>query len=78
MTALVINGMATVATRLNSATEIIAIQRTRYGIRYGSSRHRSELARLRACGGAIAGDPRSVSDSNSVKVIPIIAQTANQ
>ena len=72
MTALVISGIATVATRLSSATVSIAIQRTRYGIRYGSSRHRSEPVRGRAGGGAIAGAARSVSAFGSVKVIPII------
>src|SRR6202035_4680978 len=55
ITALVISGIATVAPRLTIATATIAVHRARYGARYGSSRHRSELARRRAGAGAIAG-----------------------
>ncbi|GAT12749.1 methyltransferase type 11 [Mycolicibacterium novocastrense] len=58
MTALVISGIDTVAARLAIATVTIAIQRARYGIRYGSIRHRSELARRRCGGGAMAGAER--------------------
>ncbi|BBY45821.1 hypothetical protein MCEL_41160 [Mycolicibacterium celeriflavum] len=65
MTALVISGIATVAARLAIATVTIAIHRARYGIRYGIIRHRSELARRRCGGGAMAGVERRAGTTES-------------
>src|SRR5512135_2769708 len=76
MTALVISGIATVATRLAMATRTIEIHRARYGSRYGSSRRRSEPGRVRAGGGAIAGadrKPRFDDSSTTCSIFPLRA-----
>ena len=59
ITAFVISGIVTVATRLSSAATSIATHRTRYGFRYGSSRRMSDDDLTRRGGGAMAGSDRS-------------------